>query len=317
MTRIAIIGAGIMGANHARVLRTIPGAEVTAVVDPDAERGMRLADLVGGEYRPDAHEVSALAEAAVIAGPSEQHAAIGIPLLEAGVDLLVEKPLATDVADAQALVAAAREHGCLLMVGHIERFNPAVLELDRLIAEPVHLEFTRMGPFTPRVTADVVLDLMIHDLDLALSFADSEVTDVQGVGRAVRSDTIDIASVLLTFANGVSAAITASRVGQPKVRRIELTQRENFVMVDLVRQDVTIHRVDHSEFLSDKGTRYRQTGLVEIPFLEHRGEPLALELEHFVDCVRTRATPRVTGEQGLRALELALRARDSFAVRSD
>jgi predicted dehydrogenase len=316
MTKIAIVGAGIMGANHARVLRTIPDAEVTAVVDPNAERGMRLAEVMGAKYLPDARDVGALAEAAVIAGPSEQHASIGVPLLRAGVDLLVEKPLATDVEGAHALVDAAREHDRLLMVGHIERFNPAVLELDRLVADPLHLEFTRMGPFTPRVTSDVVLDLMIHDLDLALSLAGSDVTDVHGVGRAVRSDTVDIASVLLSFANGVTAAITASRVGQPKVRRIELTQRENFVMVDLVRQDVTIHRVDHNEFLSDKGTRYRQTGLVEIPFLEHRGEPLALELEHFLHCVRTRSVPRITGEQGLRVLELALQARAAFAVRS-
>jgi predicted dehydrogenase len=295
-----------MGANHARILRRLPEAEVTLVVDPDGERGRVLAAAVGARYSADPAAVPGLAEAAVIAVPTERHAEIGVPLLRAGVDLLVEKPVAATVADADALIEAARRNDRVLMVGHVERFNPAVLQLDGLVQDPLHLELTRVGPFCPRVTTDVVLDLMIHDLELALALAGSDVERVEGMGRRERTDSLDLATALLQFRNGVTATVTASRVGQSKIRRIELTQRADFLVLDLVRQDLTIHRVDHNEFLAEGGARYRQSGLIEIPFLEHRGEPLALELEHFVECVAQRRTPRVTGVQGRRALEVAL-----------
>lgn len=311
MTRVAVVGAGIMGSNHARVLGRLPGAEVTLVVDPDEQRGRALAASVGAVHTTDPGAVADHAEAAVVAGPSELHAAIGVPLLEAGVDLLVEKPIATTLADADALIEAARRQGRVLMIGHVERFNPAVLQLDGIVEDPLHVELTRMGPFSPRVSADVVLDLMIHDLELALALAGSDVERVEGVGRRVRSGSLDLATALLEFRNGVTATVTASRVGQTKIRQIELTQRANFVVVDLVRQDLTIHRVDHVEFLAEGGTRYRQSGLVEIPFLDHHGEPLALELGEFLECVAHRRAPRVTGVHGRRALELALAVRRS------
>jgi predicted dehydrogenase len=306
MTRVAVVGAGIMGANHARVLHRLPEAELTLVVDPDERRGRALAASVGARYSADPAAVAEVAEAAVVAVPSEVHADVGVPLLRAGVDLLVEKPIATTVEDADVLVEVARENDRVLMVGHIERFNPAVLQLDDIVQDLLHLELTRMGPFSPRVTADVVLDLMIHDLELALALAGSDVVRVEGMGCRERTDALDLATALLQFRNGVTATVTASRLGQAKIRRIELTQRSNFVVLDLVRQDLTIHRVDHNEFLAEGGVRYRQSGLVEIPFLEHRGEPLALELEHFLECVTHRRSPRVTGVQGRRALELAL-----------
>ena len=311
MTRVAVVGAGIMGANHARVLHRLPEAELTLVVDPDEQRGRALAASVGAGYSADPAAVPEVAEAAVVAVPSEAHVDVGVPLLRAGVDLLVEKPIATTVEDADALVEAARANDRVLMVGHIERFNPAVLQLDDIVQDLLHLELTRMGPFSPRVTGDVVLDLMIHDLELALALAGSDVERVEGMGRRERSDSLDLATALLQFRNGVTATVTASRVGQTKIRRIELTQRANFVVLDLVRQDLTLHRVDHNEFLAEGGARYRQSGLIEIPFLEHRGEPLVLELEHFLQCVVHRRPPRVPGVQGRRALELALAVRRS------
>ena len=310
MTRVALVGAGIMGTNHARVLRTLPGTELTLVVDPDEARGRAVASSVGATYSRDPQEVPGFADAAILASPSDSHARIGVLLLEAGVDLLVEKPLATTVAAADRLIGAAQENERILMVGHIERFNPAVLELDRQVRDLLHMQLTRMGPFSPRVTADVVLDLMIHDLDLALALAGADVDRVAAVGQRVRTDSLDLVTALLRFTNGVTATVTASRVGQTKIRHIELTQRANFVAVDLVRQDVTVHHVEHNEFLSAGGAGYRQSGVIEIPFLEHRGEPLGLELGHFLECVVNRSTPRVTGEQGRRALELALTVRD-------
>jgi predicted dehydrogenase len=306
MTSVALIGAGIMGSNHARVLQSLPTASLVAVVDSDPAKGEVLAAAHGVPYFQNAKDVLGSADAAVLATPSESHADIGSLLLEGGLDLLVEKPIASTSAEAERLVAAATAANRILMVGHIERFNPAILELDRILKDPVHLEMTRMGPFSPRVTADVVLDLMIHDIDLALSIVKSPVADVRAVGQTVRSDSVDIASALLRFANGVTANLTASRVGQTKIRTVEITQEANFVVVDLLRQDVTIHRVDHNEYLSTGGAGYRQTGLIEIPFLEHRGEPLGLELKHFVECVTTRTSPRVGGSEGAQALAIAL-----------
>jgi len=310
VTRVALVGAGIMGTNHARVLHTLPGAQLTVVVDPDEARGRALAASVGATYLPEACAVPGAADAAVLASSSETHADIGVPLLEAGLDLLVEKPLATTVAAADRLIRAAADNDRILMVGHIERFNPAVLELDRQVQDLVHIDLTRMGPFSPRVTEDVVVDLMIHDLELALAIAGAEVERVSAMGQCVRSDSLDLVTALLRFTNGVTATVTASRVAQTKIRQIQLTQRANFVAVDLLRQDVTVHHVEHNEYLSAGGARYRQAGVIEIPFLEHRGEPLGLELGHFLECVVNRSRPRVPGEQGRRAVELALTVRD-------
>ena len=308
--RVAVIGAGIMGTNHARVLRTVPQCTLTAVVDPDRAKGEALAAASAVTYVPSVDAVPDLADAAVVASASGTHAEVGLALLAGGVDLLVEKPIAMTVTDADRLIAAAADRDRVLAVGHIERFNPVVLELLRIVDAPVHLEFTRVGPFSPRVSSDVVLDLMIHDLDLALALVTAPVTGVRAVGQRVRTADLDIVTTLLRFGNGVTATLTASRVAQTKIRTIEVTQRHNFVVADLIRQDMSIHRVDHIEFLAEGGTRYRQTGLLEIPYLENRGEPLAQELRDFVASVTDRREPTVTGTDGRRALELALQVRD-------
>jgi predicted dehydrogenase len=306
VVRMAIVGAGIMGTNHARLLSTIPGYEVVAVVDPNAERAAALARTVDAEVL-ELDQLAGRVDAAVIAGPSDVHAELGCPLLEAGIDLLVEKPIASTVADGLRLVNAARDNDCLLMIGHIERFNAAVVGLQNHLNEPLHFEFTRVSPYPKRISADVVVDLMIHDLDLIRMFTGSEkFPSVSAVGRAVKSDGLDVASCLLTSDAGVTATLTASRIGQNKIRSIEVTQEHNFMSADLLRQDINIHRVEHSEFVSDHGTRYSQSGVVEIPFLERTGEPLRAELEAFLHAVVNRVAPPVTGEDGLAALEFAM-----------
>ena len=308
---MAVVGAGIMGANHARVLHTMSQCDLVAVVDEDVVRGRAVSEASGCDYLSTTEELLGLVDAVVVATPTPTHASVGQELLRAGVDVLIEKPLASSPAECHLLVQAAVDSGQLLMAGHIERFNPAVLELMRLADDPVHMEFTRIGPFSPRVSSDVVLDLMIHDIDLALSLARADVTSVSALGRSVVTDSLDVASALISFGNGVTATLTASRVAQTKVRQVEVTQREAFIAADLVRQDVTISRLHHSEFLSERGPTYRQTGLIEIPFLEQRGEPLALELTHFVECVTERRAPLVGGEEGRRALEIAYEVRRS------
>jgi len=308
---LAIIGAGIMGANHARVARAIPDFTVTSVCDPDPDRAATLAKAVGASYTSDLDEALAGVDAVVLATPSETHGELGERVLRSGRDLLVEKPIATSVADARRLIDVAAAKDRILMIGHVERFNPAVTELLQLTEDPLSLEITRVGPYANRVLADVVLDLMIHDVDLARAVLGAEIVEHRSMTRVVRSGEQDLACALLLFDNGVVANVTASRISQNKIRRITLTQRANCVVADLLRQQVEIHRIEHSEYLSDGGVRYRQSGRVEIPFLSQHGEPLMHELRHFADCVTSRRRPVVSGEDGLAALEVCLSIRDS------
>ena len=314
MVRLGIVGAGIMGASHARVAQTIPDAQVTTVVDPDADKGKRLAAHVGASYAASADELPGRVDAAVIAVPTEAHASIAMMLMENGIDVLVEKPIAATVAEGASIVATAEKYSRILMAGHVERFNPAVLELGRYVDGLIHIDIRRVGPFSPRVTTSVILDLMIHDIDLVHMLGGSELKEILALARRVRSGTEDLATCSLTFASGVSATLTASRVGQAKHRQIELTQQDNVVIADLIRQQLTVHRVAHSEFLDDRGARYRQSGIIEIPYLEQQGEPLALELRHFIHCTLNHSQPVVDGHAGLTALETALRIR-SEAIR--
>lgn len=311
MPDLAIVGAGIMGANHGRVARTLPGVRLAAVCDPDPERATAVAHGTGAVVTADLDEALAACDAVVLAVPSHLHGVLGEHVLKAGKDLLVEKPMATELADAERLIDAAATYDRILMVGHVERFNPAVVELRRLVTEPLALDFSRVGPFYARNLADVVLDLMIHDIDLARAIVGAEIVEQHAMARAVRTNEPDLACALLRFDNGVVANLTASRVSQNKIRRITLTQRDNAVVADLLRQQVEVHRIEHSEFLADGGVRYRQSGLVEIPYLAEHGEPLMHELRHFTGCVQRRERPAVTGEDGLAALRVCLAIRDS------
>jgi predicted dehydrogenase len=311
VTRVAIVGAGVMGVNHARVLDTIRSAEVVAVVDPNPAKGGSLARSLGVPLRP-LDGLAEIADAAIVATPSQTHAEIGDQLLADGLDLLIEKPLATTVADASRLVAAARANDRIVMVGHIERFNAAVVGLRDVVSDPLHIEFSRVGPYTPRVSSDVVVDLMIHDLDLARMLARSPLVSMSAIGRSVHSTQIDLACALLTAESGLTVSLTASRAAQIKVRRIEVTQRDSFIVADLLRQDIKVHRLSHSEYLSEGGSRYRESGVVEIPFLERAGEPLRAELEHFLEAVQRHARPAVDSRDGLEALRLAVEIGESI-----
>jgi predicted dehydrogenase len=303
-----------MGSRHARIARSIPAAEVAVVVDPDEYKGRQLAKHVGAAYMPSVDGLAGMVDAAIVSVPTELHGEIGTILLEQGLDVLMEKPIATTVEEAKSLVAAAEEHDRILMVGHVERFNPAVMELARLVSGLIHIDVRRVGPFTPRISTGVALDLMIHDIDVVSWLAGSQPEVISAVTRRVRSDTEDIAVCILAFPTGVSAVLTASRASQSKQRQIELIQQDNVVVADLVRQQVTVHRVAHSEFVDERGSMYRQSSIIEIPYLEQQGEPLFLEQRHFLNCVLERAQPAVSGQDGLVALDIALRIRDQAAA---
>lgn len=314
MFELAIVGAGLMGANHARSVRGLSGVRVCLVVDADPDRARLLAEPLGAAWAKELPDSLRGLDAAIIATPSHLHREVGLPFVTAGIPVLIEKPLAGSVADAQALVDAAERSGGLLMVGHVEQFNAAVQALDNLLADVVHVHADRIGPFSGRIHEGVISDLMIHDLEIVRRIAGSPAATVQAVAGRVRSDTEDYACALLRFETGITAALTASRVSQQKVRRLEIMQTHNFVSVDLIRQDVTVHKLNHAEFLSDDGPRYRQSGVIEIPFVDRRGEPLAVQLQHFVDCIRTSSPPRVDGRHGLSALILARRVERAAAA---
>lgn len=306
MLDIAIVGAGIQGSNHARVCRYLPEVRVALVIDPDEGRAQTIAALDGADWRSDLPDDFGSIKAAILAAPTRLHASVGRQLLHAGLDVLVEKPIADEPEGARLMIDEARRLGAVLMVGHVEQFNPAVLELDRLLEDVVHVTATRVGPYSGRVQEGVILDLMSHDIELVRRVIGSPVSAVSAISRRTRSATEDLACALLTFENGATASLTASRIGQNKVRRLEINQTANVISIDLLRQDVTISRVDHAEYLAATGAAYRQTGLTEIPFIERRGEPLALQMEEFIDCVLQRRTPLVTGVDGLNTLNTAL-----------
>jgi predicted dehydrogenase len=315
MIELGLIGAGAMGMNHARVALALRDARLSVVVDPDEKRGRPVAERAGARYSSDLQKVLGMIDAAIVAVPTGSHFEIVMELLEAGIHVLVEKPIASSPDQGRKLVSAAEAASRVLMVGHVERFNPAVLQLDDIVSEPIHLAAQRISPFAPHIDDGVTLDLMIHDLDLVASLVRSPVSRVQAVTRDVHGPD-DLTVALLEFANGTTADLTASRLGQEKIRDLSITQRDNFVKVDLIRQSVSIHRVGRIES-GDSGAIYRQSGIVEVPFLRYRGEPLLLELEHFTSCVVAGTTPRVTGEDGVAALELVAQVRHAAHLKAD
>ena len=303
MLDLAVVGAGQMGANHVRVAMGLRDARLAFVVDPDLDRGRRAAEKAGAVHLESVDELIGRVDAAIVAVPTSRHLDIGLLLLEAGVHTLMEKPLAPNVDDARKLVKAAENSGALLMVGHIERFNPAVLALSGFVSDPIHINVSRVSPYTPRIEDGVVMDLMIHDLDILMSLVPSSVGEVRAVSHRVRSPSEDLAVALIRFDNGTTATLTASRLGQEKRRSLSITQADEVIHVDLMRQDITIQSRREVAFAGEGGG-IRESGLVETPSIPDRGEPLRLELIHFVESVLTSSKPLVDGWDGVRAIEL-------------
>jgi predicted dehydrogenase len=295
--RVALVGVGDFGRNHARVYRQIEDAELVGVVDADPERARNVAAEFSTAVLPDIEALRGKVDAASVAVPTIHHAQVGCRLLELGIDVLVEKPMAASVAEAVRLIETARRNGRVLQVGHLERFNPAVRAVASVVQQPLYFEVHRLGVFTPRsLDIDVVYDVMIHDLDVLLSFADSQVTEVRSLGIPVVTDKVDIAHARLEFASGAVASVTASRVSVEKVRKLRFFQAHEYISLDYGRQDALRIRV-------------RQPGpnpqfdFEQIP--TERQEPLEAELRAFLTAVRKRSVPVVDGHAGRRALELA------------
>jgi predicted dehydrogenase len=324
-TRVAVLGVGHLGRHHARILGELPEAELVAVVDPDEARGRELADLNRCRWQPTAEGLADEVEAAVVAVPTTLHLKVAGPLLAAGVACLVEKPLAPDPATCRALVEAARDGGALLGTGHVERFNPAVRRAMELGIRPRFIEAHRLAPYTFR-SADVgvVLDLMIHDIDLALAWTGSEVVEVDAVGGASLSPAEDICSARLRFADGAVANLTASRLSLKAMRRFRIFGPDCYLSVDsqdrqalLVRKAAGFSTEAVAEAAASTDPVAGFKGLLDVEELTiGADEPLRAELQAFLAGVRGDAPLPVSGEDGMRAVEVAFRIMEALEASS-
>ena len=297
-----------MGWHHARVLSLLKDAELVGVADPDPDRGQLAQEQFGCQWFPDHHTLLAEVEAVCIAVPTLLHHSVGLACLESGVHVLIEKPIAASQDEATALIQAAREAGRLLQVGHIERFNPAFRELTKVVAneEVVVLEGRRHSPHSDRANdVSVVLDLMIHDIDLVLELAQAPVVRLAAAGGRSGEGPIDYVNATLGFENGVVASLTASKMSHRKIRSLSAHCRSSLVETDFLNHTLHIHRRAHEWYSADHGELlYRNDGFIE-EVSTTSIEPLYAELEHFLQCVRGRETPAVDGLQASRALLLA------------
>jgi predicted dehydrogenase len=298
--RAAVIGVGHLGRHHARILATMPDVSLAGVIDINRDRAAQIAAEHGTSAFESVRELTGI-DLAVIAVPTESHAAIALALIESGVHTLIEKPLTQTVAEADQLIAAATRAGVVLAVGHSERFNPAVVAARPHITDPRFIEVHRLGTMPGRsLDIDVVLDLMIHDLDLILSVVPSEVESVEAVGVPVLTPKVDIANARIRFANGCIANLTASRISREQVRKIRFFEREKYVSIDSAAREVEMYQLvpqPGAAMPAINGGKLSVSG----------DEPLQCELEDFVGAVRDRRPPAVSGEQGRAALALAVR----------
>jgi predicted dehydrogenase len=302
--RAAVVGAGEFGRHHARVYSSLPSAVLAGVYDPDAERAAAVATEFGTHALRSLDEVSEQAEAASVAVPTFAHAEVGCRLLENGLDVLVEKPMAATLAEADALLDTARRCKRILQVGHVERFNPAVAAVEPILNRPLFFEVHRLGVFTPRsLDVEVIFDLMIHDLDILLALVNEPVTELKAVGIPVLTDKVDIAHARLEFAGGAVANVTASRVSTERVRKMRFFQQREYVSLDYARRDALRVSVKapgpQPEFAYEK---------LPAPNVE----PLQAELQAFTESVLTRREPKTGGAAGRAALELATRVMASI-----
>jgi predicted dehydrogenase len=303
--RIATVGVGHLGRHHARLLASLAGVQFVAAVDLVTERAQTAIAGTSAEALEDYRALFGRVDAVTVAVPTVDHLRVATEFLERGVHVLVEKPMAGSLADAEAMLAAAQASGATLAAGHTERFNPAVAAALPELRAPRFIEVHRLSGFPERsLDIDVVFDVMIHDLDIILAVDPSGVIGVEAIGVPVLTDKVDIANARITFASGCIANITASRISRDKVRKIRCFQPQMYVSIDAAAQELEVWRLERRA-----GERPAIHGG---PVPIEKGEPLRLELEDFVEAVRTRRPPRVTGEAGRRALELATQVADAI-----
>jgi len=300
--RAAVIGAGYLGRFHAQKYAALEDCELRAVVDIDAARARELAGSLGAPAATDYHAVLKDVDVASIVVPTEIHYEVARACLEAGVHILVEKPVTRTVEEASELVELAARRGLVFQVGHLERFNPAILAVRDQITRPLFMESDRLAIFKPRgIDVNVVLDLMIHDIDLILSFVRSDIASVRASGFPVLTPAVDIANARIEFADGCVADVSASRVSQTSLRKLRIFQPDQYFSIDCEKF--------HVRSVRKEGSGLGPGGMPQIASREQqfeKADPLMAEIRAFAHAVRTRTAPPVTGADGKRALEVAL-----------
>ncbi|MDR1979507.1 MAG: Gfo/Idh/MocA family oxidoreductase [Synergistaceae bacterium] len=298
--RVGVVGVGHLGQHHARVYTELLDARLVGVADVDENRAHSISESLGIPCYASMEELfeRQRPEALSIVVPTSLHYSVAKQALEHGVHVLVEKPVTTRPSEAEELLNIAARKDLVLQVGHIERFNSAVRHISQTVREPIFLESKRVGPFSPRINdVGVVLDLMIHDIDIVLSLVPSEISRIAATGCRVLTEHEDIASAQITFENGAMAHILVSRVAEKRMRQLDVMERERHITVNYETQDVQIHRCVRDS----NGV----TEILERPVFP-KSEPLKLELAHFIGCVREKRQPLVGIRDGKRALEVAI-----------
>ncbi|TGL63084.1 gfo/Idh/MocA family oxidoreductase [Leptospira ognonensis] len=304
--RLGVIGTGHMGQYHVNVAKMLTDAELVGIYDASAERATQIAEKHKTKAFASEAELLKEVDAIVIAAPTFLHHKIAKQALNEKKHVLVEKPISQTVEEARELVDLANKNNLVLQVGHVERFNGAVLELGKIAEHPLLIESRRLAPYNSRIAdVGVVLDMMIHDIDIVLNLVKSEVVDVKAVGSSFVSKHEDVASVVIRFANGCVASLNASRASQAKIRTLNISQKDSYVFLDFTNQEIELHRQASSTTQLGSGEiRYKQESIVEKIFV-HKDNPLKQEHEHFISCIKGEATPMVKGDSDIKTLEVA------------
>jgi predicted dehydrogenase len=297
--RAGVVGTGYLGRLHARILTEIPDVKVTGFVEVDDEVANEVSSNLGLKRFESIADLARNVDCAVVATPTTTHSDVAWQFLEAGVDVMIEKPITPSVDEARKLIDLAASRGRIIQVGHVERYNPAVTAIADLIRDVRYFEAERLGVFVARsLDVDVLLDLMIHDINLVQSLLHQEVVEIRAVGVPVLTSKVDITNVRLELANGAVANLTASRVSQERVRKVRMFG-DAYISIDTREQEVKGYRLDGGK-------------IVPLEVTVEKKEPLRAELESFLDCVRYRKRPIVSGEDGLAAVDLAIRVADAI-----
>ena len=309
--RAGVVGIGHMGSYHVGVYSELFNVHLAGIADVDTQKAGTIAERYHTTPYKDYRDLFGKVDIVSIAVPTDLHYEVAKDFLEQRIHVLLEKPITKDIDQARDLFRIAKENDAVLHVGHVERFNGAVQELKKIVSNPIFIESRRLGPFVPRAKDDdVVLDLMIHDIDIILNLVNAEVQDVHARGVSVFSEHEDLANVQICFENGCIANITASRATQQKIRTMAITQKDAYVFLDFTDQDIHIHRQASSEhILTREELRYKQESFIERIFV-HKENPLKLEIKHLIDCVLNHVNHKEENshsmERELQSLEIAL-----------
>lgn len=315
-TKVAVIGVGRMGQYHAGLYAQMPDVELVCVVDSDGVLAREVAERFGVGWHENYRDALGRVDLVSVATPTSTHYEIARAALESGLrGALVEKPLTDSLKSAEDLFALARRLGATLHVGHVERFNGAAIELRKRVKNPFLIEMKRVGPYDPRASdIGVILDLMIHDIDIALSLVDSELASVSAVGSSIYTDMEDIAHLQMVFANGAIASLTASRASQLKSRVMSVTQEGEHITLDFTSQEIVSRKRATERHEIDSDELKRSQASVEERIFAYRDNPLKLELRHFIDCSLGRSDSNLSADDELKSLRTALRALEELKL---